>query len=207
MMKDKQREEIGKILGSESQIDYLCEIYRSTDVEDPPSPSDHRFGQFVSVTKEIDDTRVEFVGIIYDSKIVNPDQGRTVPSLSRPEDQELFHPSYIDERKTLAGIAMLGYIRSSEEGSDERKHCVPPWTLEVDDIVKKLSREEMVSFHEFEEGIKLGYYQNLLKIAGPLGKDLLSNIVSRLKEEKPEESKSLSLIEKNLEFNKMIEGV
>lgn len=207
MMKDEDHEEIGKILGSKSQIDYVCEVYKGRDVEQPPSPSDHRFGRFVAVSKQIEEKQVEFVGTIYDSKIVDPDQGRAGSRLSSPEDQELFHPSYVDEKKKLVGIALLGYIESSEEETETKKHCIPPWTLEVDDVVKKLSKEEMVSFHEFEDGIELGYYQNLLEIAGPLGKDLLSYIVSRLKEERPEEKKSLSLIEKNLEFNKMIEGV
>lgn len=207
MMEEDERVEIGKILGSNSQIDYVCEVYKGRDVEEPPSPSDYRFGQFVSVSKQIDEKEVEFIGTIYDSEIVDPDQGRAGPRLSSPEDQELFHPSYVDEKKTLVGVALLGYIESNGEGPDSKKHCVPPWTLEIDDIVSKLSRDEMVSFHEFEGGIELGYYQNLLEIAGPLGKDLLSDIVSRLKEERPEEEKSLSLIEKNLEFKKMIEGV
>jgi len=198
--------EIGKILESNSQIDYICEIYGKNDVEYPPSHSDYKFGQFVSIEKRIENKQIEFVGVIYNSQIVDPEQGRSGPKLSRPEEQNMFYPSYVDEKKTIVGIALLGYIESSDERKRKR-HCIPPWTLEVDDIVVKLNEEEMVFFHEIEDEIKLGYYQNLLGVAGQFGKDLLSIIITRLKEKRPKERRSLSLIEKNLEYKKMTEGM
>lgn len=195
--------EIGKVLGSNSQIDYICEVFNDSDVESVPSPSDHRFGQFVSVTKEVDENEIVFVGVIYDSRIVDPEQGRDGPRLSRPEEQNLFHPSYVDEKKKLLGIALIGYI----DPEKKKHHCVPPWTLEVDDIVKKMTDDEMVEFHEREGEVRIGYYQGLLRIAQPLASDLLSNIIGKLKAERPEDRKALNVIERNLEFKKMMKEV
>lgn len=206
-MDGEENKKIGKIVGSNSHIDYTCEVYREKDREDPPSPSDYRFGEFVYIEKEIDGRNLELIGVIYDSKIVDPDQGRSGPRLAEPEEQELFHPSYVEEKMTLTGIALLGYceLDGGEYGSIE--HCVPPWTLEVDDIVKKLPEESMLEFHGGDGNIQLGYYQNLMGVAESFGRDLLSNIIDQLKEMKPEEKKTLDVLQKNLEFKKRVEGV
>lgn len=207
MMEENKSEEIGKILNSNSHIDYVCEVFRERDREESLSPTDYQFGQFVGVKKKIDEKEIDVIGVIYNSQIMDPEQGRAGPRLSSPEEQEMFNPSYVDEKMTLVGVSLLGFCEIDGSGYCSIEHKVPPWTLEIDDIVRKLSDEEIVSFHEIDGKINLGYYQNLSEIAGPLGFDLLSNIIGQLKELKPEEEKVLDVIQKNIEYKKRIEGV
>ena len=56
--------ELGKIIGSESHIDYTCEIYNDGMREDPPEPTDFEFGQFVYIRKEIQSRDCCFIGVI-----------------------------------------------------------------------------------------------------------------------------------------------
>ncbi len=198
---------IGKVIGSNSHIDYTCEIYRKRDKDNPPTPADHSFGQFVYIEKEIDGKNIHLIGVIYDSQILDPDQGRTGPKLAEPHEQELFHPSYIEEKMTLAGIALLGYCEVDDDEFCSNEHCVPPWTIEIDDIVRTLSDKDFLKFHEVDGEINLGYYQNLMELAGPFGTDLLSKIIDQLKDMKPDEEKTLEVIQKNIEFSKRIKGV
>lgn len=199
--------ELGKIVGSKSHIDYVCEIYNGGMRENPPDPTDYEFGQFVFIEKEIRDQTCHFVGVIYDTQIVDPDQGRTGPRLSQPEEQNVFQPSYVDEKQVLAGIALLGHVTVESGEIVESDHSIPRWTLEVDDVVQKLSDEGMVRFHEIDGEVKLEYYQRMVDVAGGFAEDILSQILERLKQEKPGESDALDVIQRNLEWQTKMEGM
>lgn len=199
--------ELGKVIGSNSHIDYVCEIYNEGMRENPPDPTDFEFGQFVYIQKEIQGKERCFIGVIYDTRIVDPDQGRTGPRLSQPEEQNIFQPTYVDEKRVLAGIALLGYIDIDGGEIDEVSHSIPRWTLEVDDVVQKLSDEDMVGFHVLDEEVKLEYYQRMVDVAGGFAEDILSQILERLMEEKPGEADALQVIQRNLEWQTKMEGM
>ena len=86
-------------------------------------------------------------------------------------------------------------------------HSIPRWTLEVDDVVVKLSEENMVRFHEIDDEIKLEYYQRMVDIADGFAEDILSQILDRLKHEKPGEADALDVIQRNLEWETKMEGM
>lgn len=197
--------ELGKIVGSNSHIDYICEIYNQGMRDNPPDPTDYEFGQFVYIQKEIQDRERCFIGVIYDTQIVDPDQGRTGPRLSQPEEQNIFQPTYVDEKQVLAGIALFGYVTVEDGGIVEVDHSIPRWTLEVDDVVQKLSDQEMVEFHEVGGEVKLEYYQRIVDVAGGFAEDILSQILGRLKEEKSGEADALDVIQRNLEWQTKME--
>jgi len=180
-MNDEDHTQIGKIAGSNSHIDYICEIYSKGMRENPPDPTDYEFGQFVYIEKEVQGEEYCFVGVIYNTQIVDPDQGRTGPRLSNPEEQEIFQPSYVDEKQVLAGIALLGHVTVEDGEIEEVDHSIPRWTLEVDDVVSKLP-----------EGF---------------AEDILSQILERLKQEKPGEADALDVIQRNLEWQTKMEGM
>ena len=199
--------ELGKIVGSKSHIDYVCEIYNDSVREESPDPTDYEFGQFVYIEKEIQDRSCCFIGVIYDTQIVDPDQGRTGPNLSQPEEQEIFQPSYVDEKQVLAGIALLGHVTVEDGEIEEADHSIPRWTLEVDDVVAKLPEEDMVEFHEVDGEVKLEYYQRMVDVAEGFAEDILSQILERLKQEKPCEADALDVIQRNLEWQTKMEGM
>ncbi|MFB6217437.1 MAG: hypothetical protein ABEJ72_10830 [Candidatus Aenigmatarchaeota archaeon] len=199
--------EIGKVIGSNSHIDYVSEVYTETMREDPPDPTDYEFGQFVYVPKEIQGKQRAFIGIIYDTQLVDPDQGRTGPKLAQPEEQNIFQPSYVDEKQVLTGVALLGHAKWDDGRLSGPEHSIPRWTLEVDDVVRKLSDEDMVRFHEVDGELRLAYYQRIVDVAGGFAEDILTQILQRLKQEKPGEADALDVIQKNLEWQTRMEGV
>ncbi|WP_248896124.1 hypothetical protein [Haloplanus halobius] len=197
--------QIGKVVGSNSHIDYVCEIYSDGMRETPPDPTDYEFGQFVYIQKEIVDRECCFIGVIYDTWIVDPDQGRTGPRLAQPEEQNIFQPSYVDEKQVLTGIALLGHVTVEDGEIVEADHSIPRWTLEVGDVVQKLSDEEMVAFHEVDGEVKLEYYQRVVDVAGGFAEDILSQILERLKQKRPGEADALDVIQRNLEWQTKME--
>lgn len=199
--------EIGKIIGSNSHIDYVGEVYTETMRENPPDPTDFEFGQFVYIPKEVRGETRAFIGIIYDTWIVDPDQGRTGPRLAQPEEQNIFQPSYVDEKQVLTGIALLGHAVLDDGELVEQDHSIPRWTLEVDDVVRKLSKEDMIRFHEVGDELRLEYYQRVVDVAGGFAEDILSQVLDQLKQEKPGEEAALDVIQKNLEWQTKMQGV
>lgn len=191
---------IGKIIGSNSHVDYICEIYDQTMRENPPDPTDYEFGQFVYVKKEIEESTRSFIGVIYDTQIVDPDQGRSGPRLAQPEEQDLFYPTYVDEKRILAGIALLGHAKVKDGELSDVEHSIPRWTLEIDDVVRELPDENMIMFHDIDGEVRLEYYQRMVDIAGPFAEEILKRIINQLKEERPEEADALDVIRKNLEW-------
>lgn len=204
---DEQDTELGKVIGSNSHIDYICEIYNEGMRENPPDPTDYEFGQFVYISKEIQGRQRCFIGVIYDTQIVDPDQGRTGPRFAQPEEQNIFQPTYVDEKQVLAGIALLGYVEVDDGEIIDVDHSIPRWTLEVDDVVQKLDDEDMVSFHTVDGEVKLEYYQRMVDVAGGFAEDILSQILGRLQEEKPGEADALQVIKQNLEWQTRMEGM
>jgi hypothetical protein len=199
--------EIGSIVGSNSHIDYIGEIYTETMRENPPEPTDFEFGQFVYVLKQVQGEERAFIGIIYDTQLVDPDQGRTGPRLSQPDEQNIFQPSYVDEKQVLTGIALLGYAKVEDGELVDPEHSIPRWTLEIDDVVQKLSEEDVIRFHEVDGEVRLEYYQRIVDIAGGFAEDILSQVLTQLKREKPGEADALDVIQKNLEWQTKMGGV
>jgi hypothetical protein len=198
--------EIGGIAGSHSHIDYLCEVYRPRTRENPPEPNDYQFGQAVYVRQAVEDEEYAVVGVIYDTQLVDPDLGRSGPRLAQPEDQELFMPEYVDEKQTLAGVALLGYAAIEDAELREPAHAIPPWTLEIDAVVRKLSDEAFVRFHDRDGSIHLEYYQRILDVAGSFGADLLQGVLGQLRDQRPDEAAALSVIERNLDWDTKVGG-
>jgi hypothetical protein len=109
---------LGSIVHSNTQMDYVAQAFRDGEREDPPSRDEYEFGQPVYATETVRDTPYAVVGVVYDTRLVDPDQGRDGPRLSAP-DQEMFVPGYVDEKQTMLGIALLG---TAEIDADPHSH-------------------------------------------------------------------------------------
>jgi hypothetical protein len=176
---------LGTVVESNSQMDYAVEVYREPDREEPPGPDDYEFGQPVYARTTVAGDEYALVGVVYDAKLVAPDQGRETPRLSTP-DQDVFVPSYVDERQTILGVAALGYAELTEnddgwefESVDQR---MPRWTLDVDDAIRKLSPSGFEQFHEGPDGLRLQYYDRLLATAGAFGAEVVLALLDRLEQ-------------------------
>jgi|APHM01.1.fsa_nt_gi hypothetical protein len=199
--------EIGQIVGSNSHIDYVCEVYADIDRKNPPGPEDHEFGQFVYAEKKIAGKDRVFVGVIYDTILMDPEQGRSGPSLAQPDKQKAFNPSYVEEKQVLTGIALLGHANVEDGDLVDINHSIPRQSLEVDDVFKKLSKEDFDDFHRFDDGVQIQYYQRILDVAGGFAEDILSQILDRLKRSFDGEKEALDVIQRNLEWETKMQGV
>ncbi|MFB6162479.1 MAG: hypothetical protein ABEJ86_03435 [Halococcoides sp.] len=172
---------IGRIVSSHSHLDYVVEVFGDRDCEHPPEPHEREFGQPVYVDTDIDGTRRAVVGVIYDTQLVDPDQGRTGPRLSG-DDQPQFTPAYVEERTTLAGVAMLGTARLTDDGTiAEPSHRMPRWTMAVDDTVYRCPDAMTAAFHRVEDEVRLAYVDRLLDVAGDLGAEVVLAVIDRLR--------------------------
>src|SRR5215469_483409 len=103
---------IGKIVKSDSHINYVCQIYGPREVELEPTPTDYAFGRFVRIAARSEqpdnydiqvmlspskssEPRIYAIGVIYDTILLNPTFGSLGPRLSNEIQVELFSPDYI----------------------------------------------------------------------------------------------------------------
>ena len=111
--------EIGKVVGSNDQADYLVQVHGPGDVPIAPAPTEHAFGQFVEIP--VDDAN-RLVGIIYTTQLFNPSYGALGPRLSTEQELPVFSPDYLAETATIVGVA-------PETISVWKRH--PQWQLEL----------------------------------------------------------------------------
>jgi len=164
---------IGKIVKSDSHINYVCQIYGPREVEVEPGPADYSFGRFVRVairSAQTDDPNATLdfalglsqepityaVGVIYDTILVNPAFGNLGPRLSNETQVELFSPDYISEKAVLIYIMVLGMVelRQTSEGKTQvfsAMHGVPSLSLELGSEIETMNDEEVRKFHFFQD--------------------------------------------------------
>jgi hypothetical protein len=194
---------IGSIVSSNSHLDYVVEVYKDRDCERPPELHEREFGQPVFIKKTVDGTEHAVMGVIYDTQLVDPDQGRTGPRLAQ-DDQAQFTPGYIEERTTLAGVALLGTAVITDDGTiADPTHQMPRWTLEVDDTVFHCPDEITRAFHTIDDQIQLAYMDRLVDIAGDLGAEVIVTLIDRLRGFLPEDDPNqrvLDVVEQNVQW-------
>src|SRR5690348_17152977 len=159
---------IGKIVKSDSHINYVCQVYGPHEVEIEPEPADYAFGRFVRVatrSAQVDDPdTLDFalgkrqepvtyaVGVIYDTILLNPAFGSLGPRLSNETQVELFSPDYISEKAVLIYVMVLGMIeqRMTPDGQPDMlsiMHGVPLLSLELGSEIETMTDEEVRAFH------------------------------------------------------------
>lgn len=199
---------IGSIVNSNSHMDYTVEIFNETDRDRPPEPHECGFGQPVFIHKTIDGTEYIIMGVIYDTQLVDPDQGRSGPRLAQG-DQPQFTPGYVEERTTLAGVVLLGTAEVAGDGTvNSPSQEMPRWTLAVDDVVKQCPNRVIRSFHIGpDDGLQIAYIERLLDVAGPLGAEVTLSIVERLRELFPEDpnQRVLDVVEKDVRWQSSVD--
>ena len=164
---------IAKIVSSNSHIDYVARVIDALDCDAPPLSTDHCFGQFVG----LEDDAQTVVGIIYDSRLVNPEYGSFGPRLSPRPALGNFSPDYINEQGILIGILLLGVI----DGKGKVTHGVPRRIVPPGQYVKKIDDDQVQAFHADGEGrVHLHYYPQVVANARQFAIPLLDSIIDQL---------------------------
>jgi len=183
---------IGKIVKSNSHIDYVCQVYGPGEVQQPPSPGHYAFGTFVRV--ELLESRW-LVGIIHNTLLHNPEFGRLGPRLSPKQELAVFTPDYLNEKATLVGIAAVGTMNTA----GQVVQGVPSLAASSDALVERMTGMQIRSFHQQEDSPpRLAYAPLLLAQGSPLAPHLLSRVVAQLMSLFPEEIQLLTVIQDDL---------
>lgn len=165
---------IARIVGSNSHIDYTARVIDGLDTDTPPEPSDHCFGQFVGI--DLGDGQ-RAVGVIYDSKLVNPEYASFGPRLSPRPALGRFSPDFIAEQGILIGILLVGTL--GKDGNPV--HGVPRRIVPPGQEVERLENEDVKEFHsDANRGLHLHYYSQVIAHAGPFAVPLLDSIIDEL---------------------------
>ncbi len=182
---------IGKIVKSNTHVDYVCQVYGPGEIESSPLPADYAFGTFVRIG--LADGHSYLVGLIYSTILMNPEFGNLGPRLSSPADLEVFSPDYLREQATLVGIVAVGQVASGVASQG-----VPPLAAAVGATVETMTPEEVRDFHRPGGGLSLAYAPLLLAQGDPLIPHLLLNVVNRLSDLFPDQARQLAVLRGNL---------
>lgn len=195
---------IGKIVKSNTHVDYVCQVYNANEVVDCPQPKDYCFGGFVTIQLEGNGGSAsggELIGVIYNTLLMNPDFGSLGPRLSPHDDVAIFTPDYLVETATLVGILALGWI----DGDGQCHQGVPALAATVNNAVHCLSEAELRHFHLDATGrLAMRYAPLILSQNNALAMPLLINIVDRLAALFPDQQGQLRLMRNNLAWKSVV---
>ena len=189
---------IAKIVSSNSHIDYIARVI--DDVEGSPSQDNYLFGQFVSV--DIDVGKV--VGVIYDSRVINPEYSMYGPRLDPKPSLGSFRPERFNEQSILLGILLLGTLDAKGASQGVPKRIVPPGQ-----DVSAVDADELRRFHTDAEGsIHIHYYPQVVAHAGTFALPLLDSIVERLLADcSTEDGQRLNVLRRSLAWQGTFGGI
>jgi hypothetical protein len=199
---------IGRVVKSNTHVDYVCQIDNPGEFPASPSPEDYAFGTFVRVglSADIDEAGLQsyLVGLIYSTILMNPEYGSLGPRLSSPADLEVFSPDYLREQATLVGIVAVGQV--TPEGV---RQGVPRLAAAVGAEVVPMAADDVRAFHTPRSGagLALAYAPLLLAQGDPLVPHLLLNVVNRLADLFPDQTRQLAVLRGNLAWRTAVTPV
>jgi hypothetical protein len=193
---------IGKIVKSNSHVDYVCQVYGPGESAAPPAPADYSFGAFVSIHPE--GAAVTLVGLIYNTLLMNPDFGSLGPRLSGRAELEVFSPDYLAETATLVGVFAVGWF----DAAGQARQGVPGLAATVNCPVRRLEDAQLRQFHMDRSGqVSLHYAPLLLAQNNPLAPPLLMAVIDQLNELFPEQRSQLAVLRNNLAWKSIVQPV
>ena len=166
---------IGKIIKSNSHIDYVCQVYGPGEVSRHPLPEEYALGTWVEIPAGSAEDSVA-VALVYDTQLYNPDYGTFGPRLSSPSQLEVFSPDYLNETATLLGLLVVGQMRGGERTASG--YC--PVAPQVGAPVHRMEDDLIRRFHRNVGGLDIGYYSLLLSMPNPIVPALLIGVLDRL---------------------------
>jgi hypothetical protein len=184
---------IGKIVKSNSHVDYVGRVLDKLEADRPPDPGHYRFGQFVSIppVPRASPTQMSqapsnggpggartTVGIIYNSQLVNPDYERLGPRLSAPvELTTVFSPDLLNEQGILIGVLLVGW----EDGRGGWQQGIPRPVLPVNSDIVAMSDDQVRAFHvNGGNRLAIHYYPHVMTHARQFAQQLLLSVLDQL---------------------------
>ena len=191
---------IGKIVKSNSHVDYVGRVLDRLDTAEPPAPSDYQFGQFVMIASD----SASAVGIIYNSQLINPEYGQLGPRLSGSSEMNaVFTPDLINEQGVIVGILLVGWV--DEAGGEHQG--IPATVIPVNSEISKMADHRVRSFHTSGDRMVLRYYSQVMTHARQFAPQLLLKILDRLESLFGDESRSeIAVLRKTLNWQMLFQN-
>jgi hypothetical protein len=225
---------LGKIVKSDSHINYVCQIYGPHEADIQPTPADYAFGRFVRVAihaPQNDDMDVMLgrkeqepvtyaVGVIYDTILFNPTYGSLGPRLSNETQVELFSPDYVSEKAVMVYVMVLGMVEmrlvpGQAPEVTSLMHGVPLLSLELGSEIETMTDEEVCAFHFFsDEGagsgdqqpyLHMGYLPHIIAQRSSLLPMVTLRIIDQLEHLFPQHLSLLSIVKRNFAWRLKVE--
>ena len=192
---------IAKIVSSNSHIDYVGRVVDRLDVDSPPEQDDYGFAQFVKLAAGPE----QIVGVIYDSRLINPEYANFGPRLSPTPALKKFSPDFLKEQGILIGILLLGTV----DGDAKAVHGVPRRIIPAGSFVEKIDAADAKKFHTDSDGcVQIHYYSQVIAHAGLLAVPLLESIIDQLSADcSPTDGQRLSVLKQSLQWQRTMGGM
>lgn len=155
------------IVSSNSHITYIARV-ADASLRD----GSIGFGSFV----RIEQSGSEYVGIVCDSRLVNPEYSHQSTRASGTPALGSLSETLIDQQKTLIGIIVLGWV----DGNGDVFQRVPSEILQINRPVEKLDIAGIERFHKNGTELEVHYFAGLMANSGPLAVPLMSAIIDQL---------------------------
>ena len=163
---------IAKIVGSNSHIAYIARVLDERDGAGVPTAEDYGFGRFVEML--CDAERV--VGIIFDSRLVNPEYAFGAPPSAQSNALGELRREIASDQKSLVAILLLGSIR---DGVAEQR--IPHRVIPAGCIVETMEPADVAAFHKGSgEAMRMHYFPQLMAAAGSLAIPLAKTVIEQL---------------------------
>ena len=194
---------IGKIVKSNSHVDYVCQVYGFGEVPNPPAPADYGFGAFVAAELDAGGAgSPRLIGLVYNTLLMNPEFGNLGPRLSPRVEVEVFSPDYLAETATLLGIIGIGWV----DGNGAIHQGVPALAATVNCPVRLLDDNEITGFHADGSGQpRLRYASLLLAQNNALIPPLLLSVIDRLGALFPASCSRLAVMRNNVAWKSIVQ--
>ncbi len=191
---------IGKIVKSNSHVDYVGRVLDRLDSAEPPAPADYQFGQFVMIASD----SATAVGIIYNSQLINPEYGQLGPRLSGSSEMNaVFTPDLIHEQGVLIGLLLVGWI----DGAGREHQGIPATVIPVNSDISVMTDERVRSFHTSDNRLILRYYSQVTTHARQFAPQLLLNVLDKLESLFGEASRSeIAVLRKTLNWQMLFQN-
>ncbi|MHB0876466.1 MAG: hypothetical protein ACYC5O_10545 [Anaerolineae bacterium] len=188
---------LGKIISSESHLQYHCQIFTQGEVAAVPEAEEYGLGTYVTIP--VSNGR-SLVGIIYDTVLHNPAFGSLGPRLSSDDELAIFSPDYLSEVAVLVNVIVVGSVLADGRAFQD----APEVAATVNASVHRMEDEDILAFHMDGDEVRLGYLPLLISLArtAPVMTHTILKVIEKLQTLFPDGQASmrLRLVRQNLSW-------
>ncbi len=184
---------VGRIVKTNSHIEYLCRVFKEREDIYTPSSRDFSFGRFLTIALE--DHRGGdlgyVIGLVFDTHITDPEFGMANRSQLETEAREVTLPTYMQPAFTMVEIMGIGW----QDMEGVYHQTIPPYAPLINAEVTPMGDAAIRAFHRSSTGrFTMDYLTALVAHNHPLVSQLAIQQLRWLQTTFPEQQEALAVI-------------